>query len=70
MPDLSKITLAPAPQGFEINTATKDRIKTMLEKNGGHCPCQPARTPDTICPCLKFRAGGECCCGLYAKKEE
>lgn len=42
-------------------------FKKRLKNNGGYCPCQPAKTPDTKCRCKQFRETGECICGLYIK---
>lgn len=43
-------------------------IKGLIAK-GGYCPCQVAKTEDTLCPCKPFRETGHCCCKLYIKEE-
>ena len=45
-----------------------DAIRKRLVMNDGHCPCTPLKDDDHICPCLKFREYGECCCGLFIEK--
>lgn len=54
---------------FRANTDAADRIRLIseLEYNGGHCPCKPAKTPDTICLCREFRETGKCACGLFER---
>lgn len=47
-------------------------VQSEVKANGGYCPCKIDKTPSTKCPCLDFRkqdTEGECCCGLYIKKE-
>ena len=47
------------------------KMRKLLEKNDGYCPCRLEHTDDTRCLCKQFRddvaAGktGECHCGLY-----
>ena len=36
-----------------------------IAENAGYCPCEPAKTEDTKCPCKNFREQGECICGLW-----
>ena len=43
----------------------KNAIIKRLEIKNGYCPCNPATTDDYLCPCLKMRIDGKCCCGLY-----
>lgn len=53
-----------------------DRTQTILLldaikfKTDGHCPCVPkhARNENTICPCLEYRNGNTCRCGLFVKE--
>jgi ferredoxin-thioredoxin reductase catalytic subunit len=42
---------------------------TAIKNNGGYCPCQLQKTPDTKCMCKEFREQekGHCHCGLYVK---
>ena len=44
-----------------------DAIKYKTE---GHCPCVPkhARNETTLCPCLAYRYGSICRCGLFVKE--
>lgn len=42
-----------------------DTITARLELNDGYCPCQPSKTPDTLCPCKYMRKYNTCRCGLY-----
>ena len=49
-------------------------IRAKLKETDGHCPCVLPQmwSADTKCPCKNFREQqeeGECCCGLYIKKE-
>lgn len=44
-----------------------DAIRKRLIVNNGYCPCTPHKDDDHICPCLKFRDYGECCCSLYVR---
>lgn len=44
-------------------------VRKALKDNGGYCPCQVDKTPDTKCPCKDFREGRGCDCGLYVPKE-
>lgn len=47
-------------------------MKKAIEDNGGYCPCQLERTPDTKCVCKSFREmdEGVCHCGLYIKYKQ
>lgn len=43
-----------------------------VQDNDGFCPCYLHNTPETKCPCKKFRESttvGECQCGRYMKIE-
>lgn len=42
-------------------------IQEKLKANGGHCPCMPTKTKDTICPCKYMRELSVCRCGLYVQ---
>lgn len=44
-------------------------IKDKLKETGGYCPCALLKTPETKCPCAKFRDMGKCVCGLYVEKK-
>ena len=48
-------------------------MKKKLKANGGYCPSEIKRTPDTKCPCKAFReqeGEGFCGCGYYYKHTE
>ena len=50
-----------------------DKVTKAVKENEGYCPCEIIKTPDTKCPCKKFREQiieGECHCGLYIKVAE
>ena len=44
-------------------------IRRRIKDNGGYCPCQVEKTPDTKCPCKSFREGLGCDCGLYVSAQ-
>lgn len=46
------------------------KIVDRLEINDGYCPCNPNRTPETICPCKDMREKRECHCNLFVRTEE
>lgn len=58
------------------DTLNPDRTKTILLldaikcRTEGHCPCVPKhnRSVNTICPCLEYRNGNTCRCGLFVKE--
>lgn len=44
------------------------QVKTVvaaLRENDGYCPCRVDKDETTHCPCLPFRNGEGCICGLY-----
>lgn len=46
------------------------RFTHALQENGGHCVCQPDKTPDTMCMCKSFleqSTPGPCHCGAFEK---
>lgn len=46
------------------------RFQNALKENGGHCPCQKNKTPDTMCMCKAFLeqgTAGKCFCGAFEK---
>lgn len=61
---------------FNSDKEIVDEIKSQLSINGGYCPCQLDKTPDTKCMCRQFREQvknkipGECHCGLYVFIED
>jgi hypothetical protein len=47
-------------------------INSLVEDNGGYCPCAVIQDEDTKCPCKEFREQNEpgaCACGRYEKVE-
>lgn len=48
--------------------ATLGAIVARCAKNDGYCPCKPYKDADHLCPCVKMREEGECCCTLYVDK--
>jgi hypothetical protein len=57
-------------KGWQLNdndTIVNNIIKA-LERNNGECPCNNNIAQDKHCPCSSYRAGEECCCGLYKRK--
>lgn len=55
------------------NTPVYKEVLQAVKDNDGFCPCEIIKTPDTKCPCKKFREQiieGECHCGLYIKVAE
>jgi len=40
-------------------------VRKRLKDNGGYCPCQVEKTPDTKCKCKDFRETGVCVCRLF-----
>lgn len=59
-------------KGYVINPNQKavSTITTLIERNGGKCPCTSNTSEDTHCPCTDFREKGVCCCHLYVKEDE
>lgn len=56
----------------EWDAAHVVRFQAALRESGGHCICQPARTPDTMCMCKSFLEQdkpGPCRCGAFEKYE-
>lgn len=69
MPTLVKIE---DMNGYHINPDCI-RVKNVLaalQRSGGFCPCipQPEWTQESKCPCVKYRTGEGCHCGLYTKE--
>jgi len=51
----------------------KEKVKQIREKlknRNGHCPCVLVEDDSSICPCLNFREGQKCICGLFIDVEE
>ena len=61
------------PNEGDMFTSDNNQRELMLSaiqnRTEGHCPCVPKsfRSDDTLCPCLKYRSGEGCMCGLFVK---
>lgn len=57
----------------EIDDKEKaQKIRELIKKNDGHCPCKLVKNDDTKCICKEFveqKELGKCHCGLYEKTE-
>lgn len=54
---------------IEVNPS----IKTLVEKNGGYCPCAIVKNEDTKCMCKEFKeqkTAGVCHCGRFERVVE
>ena len=52
---------------LDLDAEKRFRIVNAISENGGHCPCQQEKTPDTVCLCKEFRETGKCACGLFER---
>ena len=66
------------PSNVKFNSDSKfvERLQSVMQKNGGYCPCRIQRTPENICICQEFREqmadpdfSGFCHCKLYYKEK-
>lgn len=66
------------PSNVKFNSDSKfvERLQSVMQKNGGYCPCRIQRTPENICICQEFRQQisdpdfeGYCHCQLYYKEK-
>ena len=66
------------PSNVKFNSDRKfvERLQSVMQKNGGYCPCRIQRTPENICICNEFREQindpdfeGYCHCQLYYKEK-
>lgn len=46
------------------------RIREVLLKKGGYCPCRTQKIPANICPCVEFVDTGICHCGMFEEVKE
>ena len=51
-----------------------EKLRAVMAKNGGYCPCRLQHTPENLCMCEEFRQqladpnfSGYCHCKLYYK---
>ncbi|MBO5306422.1 MAG: ferredoxin thioredoxin reductase catalytic beta chain [Lentisphaeria bacterium] len=52
-----------------------EKLRSVMAKNGGYCPCRLQRIPENICICKEFQEQiadpdfkGYCHCRLYCKE--
>ena len=66
------------PDNVKFNRDPKfvERLQSVMQKNGGYCPCRIQRTPENICICAEFKQQiadpdfeGYCHCQLYYKEK-
>ena len=66
------------PENVRLNPdgAYVEKLRNVMAKNGGYCPCRLLHIPDNICMCLEFRNQladpgftGFCHCKLYYKEK-
>jgi ferredoxin-thioredoxin reductase catalytic subunit len=65
------------PENIKLNpdAAYVEKLREVMAKNGGYCPCRIQRVPDNLCICKEFREQiadpefkGYCHCRLYYKE--
>ena len=66
----------PGNVRFSEDLAYVEKLRSVMEKNGGYCPCRIQRTDENICVCAEFRSQiadpdfeGFCHCKLYYKSK-
>ena len=66
----------PANVKFNRDPKFVERLQSVMQKNGGYCPCRIQRTPENICICAEFKQQiadpdfeGYCHCQLYYKEK-
>ena len=66
------------PKNVRLNpdNAYVEKLRLVMAKNGGYCPCRLQHIPDNLCMCLEFRNQladpdftGFCHCKLYYKEK-
>ena len=66
------------PKNVKLNPDTEyvDKLREVMKKNGGFCPCRLQKTPENICICEEFKEQiadenftGYCHCKLYYKEK-
>lgn len=64
------------PPNVTLNedAAYVEKLRNVMAKNGGYCPCRLQKIPDNLCICKEFRDQladpeytGYCHCRLYFK---
>ena len=65
------------PENVHENPDKKvvERLRNVMAKNGGYCPCRIQKTEENLCICKEFRDQmadpsfhGYCHCKLYCKE--
>ena len=66
----------PGNVRFSEDLVYVEKLRSVMEKNGGYCPCRIQRTEDNLCICTEFRDQiadpdfeGFCHCKLYYKEK-
>lgn len=66
----------PGNVRFSEDLVYVEKLRSVMEKNGGYCPCRIQRTDENICVCAEFRDQiadpdfeGFCHCKLYYKEK-
>ncbi len=66
----------PGNVRFSEDLVYVEKLRSVMEKNGGYCPCRIQRTDENICVCAEFRSQiadpdfeGFCHCKLYYKEK-
>ena len=66
----------PGNVRFSEDLVYVEKLRSVMEKNGGYCPCRIQRTEDNLCICTEFRSQiadpdfeGFCHCKLYYKEK-
>ena len=66
------------PENVRLNedSGYVEKLRAVMAKNGGYCPCRILRTAENICICAEFRNQmadpefeGFCHCKLYYKSK-
>ena len=66
------------PENLRLNEddAYVEKLKKVMAKNGGYCPCRIQHTPENLCICKEFQEQladpgftGFCHCKLYYKEK-
>lgn len=65
------------PENIKLNpdSGYVAKLRGVMAKNGGYCPCRIQRIPENICICREFKEQmtdpefkGYCHCKLYCKE--
>ena len=64
----------PADVRLNEDETVVAKLRAVMARNGGYCPCRILRTPENLCICAEFRSQiadpdfeGYCHCRLYYK---